>query len=498
MAGDQAEHLFAHAEAEHQYRRALELVRESGATSIVAARLEAEVMGKLGDVLHTVARYDEALQILERAVDMYRAVGNLRGLAGTLAKVGQTHAFRGTPEEGAERIQQLLGPLEEQGPSADLASLYVQMARLFFFSGKYDQQQAAAQRAVDVAAMVESTEILIEAWTFYGHATALLGCTQEGGSALERALQLAEATTNAPIHVQCLILGALAMMRLVEGQFGPARSYAQRAVEASERLGDPTMIAIWKAACGLRAFFVGDWHEARVNYEHGVELNRSIGPHSTSPYPLFCLGWLYLAEGAWDRAAQVLDESLSAAQRTGNLQALRWTAGIQAELDLLEGRAAVALSRLIPLLDRPGLQEWDVDLLLPRVAWAHFELGDVVAAEAEAARAIERSRSRGEQIPLIGALRVHGLAAWQRGRRIEARSDLEEALLLTKRLPYPYAEAHVLRELGMLHCEESDRRRARERLQEALSIFRGLGAWKEVEQTEQALTKLEASGPRER
>ena len=56
-----------------------------------------------------------------------------------------------------------------------------------------------------------------------------------------------------------------------------------------------------------------------------------------------------------------------------------------AEHDLRAGRPAEAQARLAPLLDRPGLEELDVTRLLPHLAWAHLELGDVTTAVAVAA-----------------------------------------------------------------------------------------------------------------
>jgi hypothetical protein len=59
----------------------------------------------------------------------------------------------------------------------------------------------------------------------------------------------------------------------------------------------------------------------------------------------------------------------------------------------------------------------------------------------------------------------------------EAAAVLEEGLELARSLPYPYAEARILAEL--------------DRLEEALAIFRRLGARKDIERTEQELAALE-------
>jgi hypothetical protein len=60
-------------------------------------------------------------------------------------------------------------------------------------------------------------------------------------------------------------------------------------------------------------------------------------------------------------------------------------------------------------------------------------------------------------------------------------------------MPYPYAEARILREYGMLHLREREPREARKWLSAALGIFGRLGAKKDAERSEQALWALDPS-----
>lgn len=88
--------------------------------------------------------------------------------------------------------------------------------------------------------------------------------------------------------------------------------------------------------------------------------------------------------------------------------------------------------------------------------------GAPVAHEDDAERAI------------LAALRMHGA--------------LEGAPRLELRMSYPYGQAMFLRMYGLLQQERGERSQGRQRLEEALAIFRRLGAKKEVEWTEQVLT----------
>lgn len=67
IAGDEAQLVFAHSEAEQYYRPATRVARELGDVF-----RELQVQEKLGRVLWLMARYQEALQALELAAKAYR------------------------------------------------------------------------------------------------------------------------------------------------------------------------------------------------------------------------------------------------------------------------------------------------------------------------------------------------------------------------------------------------------------------------------------------
>jgi hypothetical protein len=87
-------------------------------------------------------------------------------------------------------------------------------------------------------------------------------------------------------------------------------------------------------------------------------------------------------------------------------------------------------------------------------------------------------------------LRVQALIALRQGEAQEAEHALEEGLALARPMPYPYGEGRLLETYGLLHMQEQQAHLTRERLDEALTIFRRLGARKDIERTEQLLATL--------
>jgi tetratricopeptide (TPR) repeat protein len=85
-----------------------------------------------------------------------------------------------------------------------------------------------------------------------------------------------------------------------------------------------------------------------------------------------------------------------------------------------------------------------------------------------AAQAVDRTRGQ-QPLYLVEALRVQGMVLARKGQPEEADRAFQEGLELARSLPYPYAEARILEQMG--------------RGEEALMIFQRLGAAKDVERT---------------
>ena len=117
-------------------------------------------------------------------------------------------------------------------------------------------------------------------------------------------------------------------------------------------------------------------------------------------------------------------------------------------------------------------------------------MGEAAGAEKVVDLAQTRARLMHNRVDGLEASRVRAKILALQGRREEVRATLDEALSLARSMPYPYAEAKLSCEYGMLHLREKEPAKARERLLAALEIFRWLGAKKDAEQTRRALQEL--------
>ena len=486
QSGDRARARAAHAAAERYYRNAADKLE----------RLEqppdtARVREKLGALLATLARFGEALPLLEAAAVAYRARGDQDALGRTIARIGDAYGDSGTPEEGLRRLQPLAEILDEAGPSQGLAALHASLAGLFFCSGRYAESLAAATRVAALATLVDDRRLMLQAARKQATALTMLARPAEALPIFEQAVPLAESLDDPESLSR--IFGNMAAISANVGALDRASLYLDRALAAAERVGDPVMLIHLESTSGFMAFYAGDWPRARADLGAALTRSRGIGMSSRYAYPLAYLSFLTLAEGAWDEAARLAQESIDAATPTGDLQVLRYTHALRAWCDILHGQPASARDRLATFVDASGKEGKAASWVLLILALAHLEVGDTDQAADVAREATTRARHDRAHLVLADALWARALVETRRGLWPEAERTLHEGLALARPMPYPFAEARLLHAYGVLHHEKGEPRQARACLDEALTIFRRLGARAEAARAQRALDEVDTA-----
>jgi tetratricopeptide (TPR) repeat protein len=484
LAGDQAEAVYAHSEAERHYRAALKAAQDLGDP---ARDAEALAMEKLAMVLIRCARYQEALAMVEDSLLAYRALGDVEGEGRVAEGFCLTQYPLLSPDIGVMRLAALMEELVARGLSpvgqarldAALAYLLVQWA----FNSSTGEETAsrctealaAAERGRERAQAAQDDGVRARALMSQALALTWLGRSEEGLNSFEELLPLAEAAHDLETYRMGLALAGYG--RAIRGDFEQGQAHLDRALALSEHASDPFDAAFaWGNQAEL-AYYRGDWGLARSATERSLQIVRAYDldarPFGTASQCLLSL--LYLVAGEHEQADALSAEPLAIAKERRDLQQLRIAYGPIAERDLLAGRAAAARAELEPLLERPGLVEPQALHVSPYFAWALLDLGEEAEAAARATQSCQQARDGHYLIHLVDGLRVLAMVRLRQARWEEARALLEEAINLCRAMPYPYAEIKALYIYGQLHTDKGEPEQAREKYQAALAICERLG-----------------------
>lgn len=466
MAADAAERVYAHAEAERHYRVCIELARELGDSSA-----ERSALDRLGWLLRTTARYDEALEIMETVARGFREANNHAAEGEVVARIGWILSALGRPGEAIERLETLAEALEGNEHSDALVAVYDALAHLQGRYGRIEDRSRFAEKAARASEQASDPRALMVGGLNRGIALVQRSRFHDALHSLQYALQAAESLYDGDSMVR--ILAHMGFSHEALGRSEESRKAHLRAVAVAESLNSPNMIVFSLACLGARLYIEGKWGEARAHWERAA----AITDPSTTPWygtwPRMDLAELCVYEGKWDESARYLKESLAIAERTGHRSI---------------HVAALRLYTLRALTETHGtnvehLQEHATEMTddaredaLLVVAELHLRTRAIDRAAELIVQAFSEESEARSVFRHAEWLRLRACLEAERHNIADAEATFVECLSLAQSLPFPFLEARCLEDWGT-HCiRHGMRDDAVLRLDDARRVYLRLGA----------------------
>jgi DNA-binding CsgD family transcriptional regulator len=349
-----------------------------------------------------------------------------------------------------------------------------------------------ARDAVVCAEAVGDSGLLVRALSYVAHFQTLAGTIEPG--VLERAIELERTLERPPAYYGPGAMLGLRLMwtdRLTEARAALERAHA-RATGAGDEVARAALL-VHLAQLETRA---GNWPQARAYADEATLVAEQVGLRQIESGALSASAFLAALSGRVDEAraaAQAGQEASRGAHevvfKAQNMAALGF-------LELSLGNCAAADSYLRGLPDlyaEIGYGNPGANPFLPNAIEAAIGTGDRARARGLVDQLAERGTALDDPWACATAWRCRGLLAVASDRPDEARSALERAIEEHARSENPFERARTVLTLGKLDRRRNRRRAARERLEQAQSIFTQLGAplW-----TEQASSELACIGGR--
>lgn len=324
-------------EARRLWREALDATPEADAPHRVARLTE------LGSTLVRMGRANEALPILDEAVDAVEPTGDELALARVRLSLGSAHQELGNAEEAQNELSAALALSHPDEPLR--AEAHRALGMLHIWIGPRDEAESNLTRGLRLAESLGDPELRFDCALGLALLHGSTGRRDESRAQLELAARIAD-TLNSP--VLRLRVDELRLERAYsEGRWDAAVTIGEQAIAVSRELGERPLLPrllVWTAAIHLGR---GDEARARAFVDEACELagmgtDRPSDIHAIVP-AYIGLAHFHLITGEWESAVQVAERGLAIAEGTGYvLWALHRLLPILAESYLwLEDTAAV-------------------------------------------------------------------------------------------------------------------------------------------------------------
>jgi tetratricopeptide (TPR) repeat protein len=319
--------------------KAVHYLRQAGEKAAAAyANLEAIQLFTRALQLTPEADVETYYDLLLARLNIYRRQGDFNAL-----------------DRDVETLEQLASRLHDKRRSAEAA---LRRSHYAHVAGKYEDELAAAERALTALAGIEETPLRAEAHVRKGHALFFMGRWDECREEAEKAFMVAQAAESPRWMTQALLIlgryyarfddvpmaratfekalricydngerewtGAFleGVLNLAQaaGDYSGARRYADEMLQNALAIGDRSSESTARFYLGRIEFDLGNCASAREHLQTALQLDRSTGSKRGQAYVLEDLARLDCEEGMFEQAHAHAAEALQLNHDTGDRQ----------------------------------------------------------------------------------------------------------------------------------------------------------------------------------
>jgi tetratricopeptide (TPR) repeat protein len=480
MAGDYVRSIHAYGQATDSYRRALDKL------DVSETKQRASLLEKLADSYHSAAQFSNSVQRYEEALSLLEKSQDNTGCARISAQLAELARIVRGPEEAVRFLKDAMKYVQEDPESSEAASLYARLGFLLGLLDRLDEAEKWSERAVEAGEKSRNFAAVSEALTAMANFLLDTGRIDEGLPKLEKSLQVAKQhgmyfqTAYAYVN-----LAAYAYPRDLSAAGDFASQWLVLAKQENMLPAQANALAWLAVFDWLR----GSWAEASEEFGEAFEIKNRLGFRFVALNAEAERAELFLSVGDLDRAQEFCRLALGRGDE--EISAIVVTNLALGKLRFEQGRVEEAKAHFEACVNAFKDHEftteplWHIETLL-HLTGIYMKSGQSEKARMMADWAKRLAKTLRSNAGLAMALQAEANLYSASGDLKGAQEAYQESLSLWGKAGWPYYQAKALVEyseaMAQANLEES-----KKRLEQAMGIFKKLGAKRDLEKAEAKL-----------
>jgi len=483
-AGEKAVKVYANGEATSYFQHALKLLEEKEGE----LRQKGHVLEELGNIKKIVGENEACMKYWNDALLLWKQLDEKGEVSRLHRKMANVLWEKMSDTEKAEKHHEQVLKILESGPeSVELASLYEDMARMYFRTETMAKALPWAEKALELAKKLNELETIANSYLTLGVIIGSSGDLKKALKCDERALKIA--LDNGYIETAVRAYTTLAIW-LPYGENEKCLDCFKKGFELARKAGITFYISRIGTNLADVYFCMGNVNKAIPLAEESVALDRKAGNVTHLSVSLGTLGVIYQVLGEWDKSEQYFREALSNSQRLKDNQSIISSLFYLGWLYYDKGEYAKAREFFEKTYEVMGKAGWKLTQMSSSVfiIFVYTELGEIEKAK-NLVDNLKKSAFEVEDKWLIAR------ADWAAATLLRAQKKWKESIELFEKALQEF-EALNIRRWDLYWCarflcdyaraysersEEGDREKAFNLLNQALELFQKLDAKKEIE-----------------
>ncbi|MBE9097880.1 CHAT domain-containing protein [Vacuolonema iberomarrocanum] len=293
------------------YERALVIFREIGERPG-----EGGILNNIGEVYRSIGQYEQALEFYEQALVIATEVDDRIGEGVILNNIGLVYRNLGQYERALEFYEQALAIRIEMGDRIGEGVTLTNIGGVYDFLGQYEQALEFYQQALVIIAEVGDRRSEGATLTNIGGVYNALGQYERALEFYEQALAIITEVGNRAGEGVTLTNIGLVYSNL--GQYERALEFYEQALVIATEVGDRLAEGTILNNIGLVYRRLGQYERALGLYDQALAIAVELGDRVTEGKALTNIGELYRSLGQYERALEIYGQALAIHTEQGN------------------------------------------------------------------------------------------------------------------------------------------------------------------------------------
>jgi CHAT domain-containing protein/Tfp pilus assembly protein PilF len=387
---------------------------------------EANTLNLLGRAHHSIKLDEKAIEYAEQGLILHRQVKNRAGQASALNTIGTSYDVLGKFEKAIEYREQALAAardVKDRGAEGIiLSNLALENGRL----GRPEKTIEYAEQSLPILRETNNRSLEARALNQLGFANEALGRPETSIECYERALAITREIKDREGEIDSLRF--LAVIYARQGSSGKAREYAEQALALAREAKSPALEGRALDAIAQTYHYVGQYEKAIEYYEQSLAIARELKNRREELVNLANIGndliFLDRNEKALEyfESALIIAREMNLRHREGEILVVIG----KAHVGLNDEKAREYLEQALTITREVKDRHWEVDALAA-LAESHYRSHRYGKAKEYGVEGLAASRATGFRAAQVTTLSILAMVERNQGNLARARSLIEEA-----------------------------------------------------------------------
>ncbi|WP_293053609.1 MULTISPECIES: tetratricopeptide repeat protein [unclassified Moorena] len=422
-----------------------------------------------------VSQFREALQSWQKALTIYREIGDRQGEGNSLGNLGVAYRSLGDYPKAIENLQQSLAIHREIDNRLGEANSLNGLANAYRSLRDYPKAIENLQQSLAIYREIGDRFGEGNSLNNLGMAYRSLGNYPKAIENLQQSLTIARAIGDP--RGEANSLGNLGNAYHSQGDYPKAIENYQQSLAIYREIGDRKGEAASLNSLGIAYHSQGDYPKAIKKHQQSLTIARAIGDRLGEASYFGNLGVAYYSQGDYPKAIENLQQHLEIAQeigdRLGEANSLNGLGNAYHSLGDYPN-AIKNFQQSLTIAGEIGDRLGEASSL-GNLGLAYHSLGDYPKALEYYQQSLKIARAIGNRLGEATSLSSLGNAYHSEGDYPKALEYYQQSLTIARAIGNRLGEAESVNGLGIAYHSEGDYPKAIENLQQSLKIARAIG-----------------------